>query len=367
MSKIAIFGGSFDPIHLGHLDVITHILEHDTYDELWIIPCKLSPGKSAPVLDDHTRLTILKEQFRNWEKVRVTDIELNGPEPSYTITTIETFLEQFPKHAFDLWMGMDQFKQLESWHRAKELVSKVGIAVFNRDSSLSMSDLRACHADTQFKFKELSLKPVKARALSSTEIRTRLGSDQSVQGLVPRKALAPLRSAYPNTQMSTVIGVTGRAGSGKSTHAKQLSQEQNAPIINLDAIGHEALADTKIKQELLDHFSAQILDEKQQIDRRELGAIVFNDPKELATLNSIVHPYITAQTIRRILEATETLIVEGALIEELGLLDYCDTYIVMDTPDETAMARNPRDISAILASQRSRESFLKHADQIVRT
>ncbi len=366
MKKVALFGGSFDPIHLGHVDVIRSILETEYYDALWVIPCRLSPGKSTPTLDPNSRLTMLTDVCTVWDSVTVLDLELMSEGPSYTITTVETLQAQHPETQFELWMGMDQFEKLETWHRAEDLVQLIGINVFDRDSTRNQAQIEAMHRGVLM-FLVLRYHSVNARPVSSSEIRAALNAGDSVQGLVPRQTLRYLRTAFPQCRMPYVTGIAGRAGSGKSTYAKKISDEKDVVLIELDKLGHEVLEREDIQAQLMQQFGPDIKTDTGEINRSKLGAIVFNDPEKLAQLNRLVHPLIKAACLETIKDASTDVIIEGALIEEIGLLDYCDRYIVMDVPDMVAIARNKRHIKPILIQQRSRQEFIKNADQVIST
>ena len=120
-----------------------------------------------------------------------------------------------------------------------------------------------------------------------------------------------------------LIGLTGGIGSGKSTVALMLA-ERGAVVIDADRVAHEVYAPgTEGFDLLVERFGPSILDEQGRVDRRRLGALVFNDPEALADLNAIIHPLVRREIARRLLEVTTDdpdaiVVLEAALMTETG-------------------------------------------------
>ena len=365
--KIALFGGSFDPVHCGHRDVIAHIIGSNRYQECWVIPCAMSPGKPNPLLSNEERLALLLAVVEKISGVKTLSLEIEKEGLSYTIDTIETLQAQFSECEFEFWMGMDQFKQLASWHRYQDVVQRVTVCVYNRETTYSRDQILRLHAhNPKMNFSKLRVETIRAPALSSSLIRQKLLEKQSVQGLVPRQTLSKLREIFPSINMPIVTGVSGRAGSGKTSYSKKMASENGATLIELDKIGHMALGVADIKKACINAFSSRILTENGDIDRRILGEIVFQDHVKLARLNAIIHPCIKVTALEMIKNSrTKDVWMEGALIEEIGLLECCDTYIVMTCSDEISQKRSHRDLSAILKNQRSQAQYEQASDQTI--
>jgi len=141
-----------------------------------------------------------------------------------------------------------------------------------------------------------------------------------------------------------VIGVTGGVGSGKSTVAKMLG-ELGAEVVSLDQIGHELLSDARVKEEIRSEFSSGVFRAAaEEVNRERLAKVVFSDPREIGRLNRIVHP----RMVERVRESVErfmasnpegVLVVEGALVVELGLDELCDRTLFVDAPAEVRYSR----------------------------
>lgn len=173
------------------------------------------------------------------------------------------------------------------------------------------------------------------------------------------------------------VGLTGGIGSGKSTFAALLA-ERGAQVIDADQLGRDALKPgRRAWQEAVDSFGDEILVAGTlEIDRQRLADIVFSDPNKLAALNAITHPVIArgiADHMERLAATDAIVVVDAALIVELGLDKALDVLIVVDAGDESRQTRlvasrrmHPRDIQARMASQSRPEELIERADLVVK-
>ncbi|MCD6545624.1 MAG: dephospho-CoA kinase [Thermotogae bacterium] len=170
-----------------------------------------------------------------------------------------------------------------------------------------------------------------------------------------------------------LVALTGGAGSGKSTVANFL-RKHGITVIDLDKVGHETLELEAVKKKLVNIFGEKILN-GDQIDRGKLRNIVFNSQKALKKLNEVVHPEMIKLLWRKIEELKDKkdiIVVDGALIPELGLIERFDFVVVVDVPKDIQIERlvKRNNISSSLAlkiidSQMEREEKLKVADYII--
>lgn len=159
-----------------------------------------------------------------------------------------------------------------------------------------------------------------------------------------------------------IIGVTGRAGSGKTFFEHYVRQITTATCIDLDAVGHEALQDAEIQTRLTDRFGESIVG-SDGIDRKALGSIVFNDANELKALNAIMHPKMNAMVMERLNSQGDTFIF-GALINEMGLTQNCDYIVTLDASDDVIQQYSARQY-AIAQRQRPRDSYIQEANFVI--
>lgn len=172
------------------------------------------------------------------------------------------------------------------------------------------------------------------------------------------------------------VGLTGGIGSGKSTFASFL-ERQGAEIIDADAIGRAVLEPGETGwRAVVDQFGPGILvPGTMEIARKQLAAIVFNDPSKLAALNAITHPRIVeriAETFEMLRETDEIVVLDAALIVGTGFEQLVDVIIVVDASDELRTRRltgergmHARDVEARMRSQMPRDVLLARADIVV--
>ncbi|WP_456480290.1 nicotinate (nicotinamide) nucleotide adenylyltransferase [Nautilia sp.] len=124
--KTAIFGGSFDPPHLGHIEVVKKAFENLDIDNLIIMPNFLNPLKHSFSAPPELRLKWLEKIFKNFKNLEVSDFEISKQRPVYSIETIEHFK---PKYFI---IGSDNLKTLNKWHKIDEILKKTELVVAKR-------------------------------------------------------------------------------------------------------------------------------------------------------------------------------------------------------------------------------------------
>lgn len=135
--KIGIFGGTFNPPHLGHLTAARAVFDLLRLDKLLLIPAGLPPHKvlppGSPTNAQRLELTRLAgEQLGLGDRVEAPDMELNREGPSYTADTLEALRERYPEDELWLLMGTDMFLTLHTWHEPERILSLAGVAAFGR-------------------------------------------------------------------------------------------------------------------------------------------------------------------------------------------------------------------------------------------
>jgi len=146
--------------------------------------------------------------------------------------------------------------------------------------------------------------------------------------------------------MTRVVGVVGGIGSGKSQVTRLLA-ETGAPVISGDALGHEALRQPEIKEQIVGRWGVGLLDDAGEVRRRELGGIVFADAKELRALEEIVHPWIKRRIREEVEQARQSataplIVLDAAILLEAGWQDACDVIVFVDVPRDLRLARIAR-------------------------
>lgn len=133
MKQIGLYGGSFNPVHLGHLLVAQAALEELTLDRLYFIPAAQSPfkpeSKLAPAQD---RLRLLRLSLAGYPKCNVDDQEIQRGGVSYSILTVRDYAERFPEASLFYLIGSDHVPQLTKWREAEEMARRVEFVVIPR-------------------------------------------------------------------------------------------------------------------------------------------------------------------------------------------------------------------------------------------
>ncbi|BDS05052.1 putative nicotinate-nucleotide adenylyltransferase [Oceaniferula spumae] len=131
--RICLFGGTFDPIHLGHSHIAAAAIRELTLDRLIFLPCRQSPHKTGKkhASSEH-RLEMCRLATANLQHAEVDDFDLTAPEPCYSWRTVEHMRNRFPDARFFWLMGTDQWLALPRWNRVDHLASMVEFIVFTR-------------------------------------------------------------------------------------------------------------------------------------------------------------------------------------------------------------------------------------------
>lgn len=180
MNKIGIFGGTFDPIHHGHLILARDAVEQLGLESILFIPAAISPHKlGKQTTDPIVRLEMLRAAIEGEERFRLNTIELDRLPPSYTIDTIEALRERQPGVEFVYLIGEDNVAALPTWHRFDELSKMVQFAVLERVDA-TPSSRPSSHAAGAPR-----LRIRRHLDISATDIRNRVARDESIRYLVP--------------------------------------------------------------------------------------------------------------------------------------------------------------------------------------
>ena len=139
--KIGIFGGSFDPPHLGHLEICRHFLNTEKLDQIWVVPCYKHPySKEMASFDD--RITMCKFAFGEFfGRVKISDIEKVMGGISYTVSTLERFITEYPDNRYYLLLGEDAGDDYRNWKGAKRIENIAKIMLVPRGEGSFIPDI----------------------------------------------------------------------------------------------------------------------------------------------------------------------------------------------------------------------------------
>lgn len=133
MRRIGIFGGSFNPIHVGHALIASYIVESGAVDTLWLMVSPQNPLKeNSGLASDYHRLRMTELVSRRIENVITSAFEFDLPKPSYTIDTLNALQEKFPDDEFYLVIGADNWCLFDKWKAGEEIITKYHILIYPR-------------------------------------------------------------------------------------------------------------------------------------------------------------------------------------------------------------------------------------------
>ena len=141
MKKIGIFGGSFNPPHVGHIQSAVYAAEQLGLDRLLLVPAWQTPGKNMPDASPEQRLAMLRLAVRGQEKLTVSDLELRQEQECYTCDTVRTVQARYPGAEIYLLLGTDMFLKFRQWRHAPELLRTVTLAALRRGDKKEASAL----------------------------------------------------------------------------------------------------------------------------------------------------------------------------------------------------------------------------------
>ncbi|MCR5364891.1 MAG: nicotinate (nicotinamide) nucleotide adenylyltransferase [Prevotella sp.] len=176
--NIGIFGGSFNPIHCGHVAIARAALTQCRLNEVWLMVSPQNPLKQeSDLLDDGLRFSLAQQALENVDGVVACDYEFRLPKPSYTWNTLQHLSADYPDHRFFLLIGGDNWAHFTRWYHWKDILRHYDVVVYPRDEYTGTID-------------------VPLLDVSSTEIRRKVRAGECIRGLVSERIEALVEQYY---------------------------------------------------------------------------------------------------------------------------------------------------------------------------
>jgi len=191
-SRAVVLGGTFDPIHVGHLAVLDQVRRAVDAVEAWLVPAATPPHRRPTHASAEDRLAMARAAAEGQDGVRVLDLEVRRGGLSYTIDTLDELETAHPGVRPWFVVGADAAREVGSWHRAADLLARAAFVVVNRSGvrPLDAGEVQALGFDLA----RTLLVHVDSPPVSATEIRRRVAAGESIAGMVP-PAVAALIAA----------------------------------------------------------------------------------------------------------------------------------------------------------------------------
>jgi nicotinate-nucleotide adenylyltransferase len=202
--RVGVFGGAFDPPHIGHLVVAQDVFEFLQLDLLLVVPTARPPHRGVQMSGEQ-RLELTRAAFGGDSRMRVSDIELNRPGPSWSVRTLESIRDALRPERLWLVIGADQYGSFDSWHQPVRILELAELAVLPRDGASPRIDPRY----------PCTVVPATRVDVSSTRIRERLDAGLGARYLVPESIRERLEQIWWQARPDGAPASTVSAGPEK--------------------------------------------------------------------------------------------------------------------------------------------------------
>ena len=133
MQRIGIYGGSFNPVHFGHIGLAKWVIEHTDLDELWFLVSPNNPLKSVQSLAlEEERLAAVQQAIQDIPRLKASDFEFSLPRPSYTANTLRALQQAYPDYEFTLIIGEDNLSIFHQWREYEFILANFRLFVYPR-------------------------------------------------------------------------------------------------------------------------------------------------------------------------------------------------------------------------------------------
>lgn len=186
MKRIAVFGGSFNPVHYGHIGVARRVMEENLADEVWLMVSPRNPLKEqSGLLDEGVRLDLVRLAVADVPGVAASDFEFALPRPSYSWQTLAALTKAYPEFSFSLVIGSDNWLLFPKWAHYEEILDRYSLIVYPRPGFF----VRASSLLDNVRLLDAPLFP-----WSSTDVRNRLRQGGDISDMVPPSVAERLRN-----------------------------------------------------------------------------------------------------------------------------------------------------------------------------
>lgn len=188
----AVFGGSFDPPHNGHINLVKQVYERFGLDEVIIMPAGISPFKKDMTripASGRQRFEMCRLAFDDVPYVTVSDYEISLPDVSYTVGTVRHLRELYPDDELYLTVGSDMLMSFDRWWKFEEILSMCGLIAASREENGEDAAVLEKKAESLRKYGFVTVVPIDTLEISSTEIRKKIKNSSDISCYVPKNVV----------------------------------------------------------------------------------------------------------------------------------------------------------------------------------
>ncbi len=193
--RIALFGGSFNPVHLGHVKLVSDVINEFKLDKVIIMPTYQTPLKdNSEFADSEHRFEMCRLSFENTDNIQVSDMEIKRKGDSYTYLTLNSLKEIYPNDQLFMIVGEDMFLTLQNWKNPQDIFESASVIVVPRDCE--RNDI-SVHCENLKKIGcNCFVMSHKVMEVSSTLIRRRLKNKETVDNLLAPKVIEYIKNCH---------------------------------------------------------------------------------------------------------------------------------------------------------------------------
>ena len=187
--RTGIYGGSFNPIHNGHIALAKQMLDAGLMDEVWFVVSPLNPFKKeqSDLLSDELRLEMTRLALEGETNMMAQDFEFHLPKPSYTWQTLQEMTKQYPNRQFILIMGADNWQVFHLWYNYQEILNNYSLVIYPREG---------VNIDIDSLPKNVKVLKMQLYPISSTQVRQYIKEGKSVDDLIPKRIIPKALKYY---------------------------------------------------------------------------------------------------------------------------------------------------------------------------
>lgn len=194
MGYITVFGGTFNPPHIGHLEIVSALSKHDLVEKVLLIPTKVPPHKETDFLaSEEDRIAMLELIAADFDNVTVSDIEFKRAGKSFTVDTLREIKEIFPDKEIALTVGADMLISLPTWKEYDNILKLCKIFTFFREGA-DIEQYTSAILELKSNGAEIYVLEDEIQGVSSTMVREKLCSGEDVSSLLPAEVFDFIKS-----------------------------------------------------------------------------------------------------------------------------------------------------------------------------